>query len=72
MFPNEIALLMAVNEKEGLGVPQLTHVTDITGSYLRYICNSLSLRGYLEYNNPKGYLATRKGKKAISQAIHGN
>ena len=69
MFPNEIAILMAAKEKESVGIQQLTHVTDISGAYLRYICNSLSLRGYLELRKSQGYQATRKGKKAISEAL---
>ena len=69
MFPNEVAILMAVKENGGLGLQQLTRVTDIRGSYLRYICNSMYLDGYLEMKNPKGYQATRKGKKAIVAAL---
>ena len=69
MFPNEIAILRAVKKNNELGLQQLTHVTDISGAYLRYICNSLSLRGYLKSDNLKGYQATPKARKAISDAL---
>ena len=72
MLPNEVAILMAIKENEELGVQRLTHVTDIAGSFLRYICNSLCLRGYLECKNPKGYQARRKGKKTIFDALRVN
>ena len=70
MSPNEVAILRAVKENEEVGVRQLTRVTDITGSYLRYICNSLCLRGYLERKNPIGYQATWKGKRAVFEALY--
>jgi len=66
MFPSEVAILMAIGKGEELTTKQLTHVTDITGVYLRYLCNSLIKRGYLEWSNPKGYQITPKGKEAIS------
>ncbi len=67
--PNEVALLMATKEDGICHLRELAHVTDISGAYLRYICNSLSLRGYLEWSSSKGYQPTQKGKRVISQAI---
>jgi len=72
MFPNEVAILTAIKENGGLGLQQLTHVTDISGSCLRYVCNAMCLYGYLERKNTKEYQATRKGEKAIFEAILGN
>ena len=69
MFPNEVAILMAIKKNKELGLQQLSHVTDISGVYLRYICNSLSLRGYLKLSNAKAYRPTPKGKRAVSEAI---
>ena len=72
MFPNEVAILIAIRENEGLGLHQLTYVTDIRGSYLRYICNSMCQDGYLERTNSVGYKATWKGKEAIFETLHEN
>ena len=72
MFPNEVAILIAIKENETLGIHQLAHVTDIRGAYLRYVCNSMCLHGYLERKKPKGYQATREGEKAIFDALRGN
>ncbi len=69
MFPSEIAILIAIEEVEELTIEKLTHVTDITGVALRYLCNSLVRRGYLERNNLRGYRITFKGKEAISQTL---
>jgi len=69
MSPNEVVILMAINESDGLGVQQLIHTTDIAGPYLRYICNSMCRRGYLERKNPEGYQSTWEGKKAIFEAL---
>jgi DNA-binding IclR family transcriptional regulator len=65
MFPSEVAILMAIEEAEELTTRQLTHVTDVTGVHLRYLCNSLVRRGYLEPANSRGYRVTFKGKEAI-------
>ena len=39
MFPSEIAILVAIEEAEELTTKQLTHVTDVTGAALRYLCD---------------------------------
>ena len=72
MLPNEVAILKAIKENDGLDVQQLTHVTDIRGSYLRYICNSMCRDGYLLRKDPEGYQATHKGRRAIFQALYLN
>ena len=69
MFPSEIAILMAIEEAEELTTKQLTHVTDVTGVALRYLCNSLIRRGYLARNSSRGYRITARGKKAILEAL---
>ena len=53
MFPNDIAILMAIEEGEELTIKQLTYVTDVRGVALRYLCNALVSYGYLEQNNPR-------------------
>jgi predicted transcriptional regulator len=70
MFPSEIAVLISVEEAERLTLQQLTRVTDLTGTPLRYFCNSLVRRGYLEEHNSQGYQVTVKGKKAILEALN--
>jgi len=69
MLPNEIAILLAIEEAEKLSIQQLARVTDITGVALRYSCNSLIKRGYLEQNNSRGYRITFKGKEVILEAL---
>ena len=64
MFPNEVAILTAVRQNKELGLPGLTHVTDISGAYLRHICNSLSLRVLFKAGQLKrvyGYTEGQKG-----------
>ncbi|MFB0559444.1 MAG: MarR family transcriptional regulator [Dehalococcoidales bacterium] len=69
MFPSEIAILMAVKEARELTAKQLTYATDITGACLRYLCNSLARRGYLQHDNSRGFRITFKGNKAISGTL---
>ena len=68
MFPSEIAVLAAIEEAEELTPKQLTHVTDITGVQLRYLCDSLVRRGYLRQNDSKEYQITFKGRQAVLEA----
>ena len=65
MFPNEIAILMAVEEAGELTMQQLAHVTDVVGVSSRHLCNSLISRGYLIRTSARGYSNTFKGKKVI-------
>ncbi len=67
MFPSEIAILVAIEEAEELTIKQLTQVTDVTGAALRYLCDSLIRRGYLEQSSSRGYRITIKGKETSSE-----
>jgi len=65
MFPNEIAILRAVEEAGELTMQQLARVTDVVGVSFRHLCNSLISRGYLIRTSSRGYSNTFKGKKVI-------
>ncbi len=70
MFPNDIAILVAIEEAEELTIKQLTYVTDVRGVALRYLCNSLVRRGHLEQNDPRGYRITFRGKRVLLKTPH--
>ena len=67
MFPNEIVILMALEEAEVLTARQLNGATDVTGAAFRHMCNSLVRRGYLESNGSRGYRITAKGKETLNE-----
>lgn len=69
MSPNELAIIMAVRKNDAVGLKQLTHVTDIAGPPLHYICNSLCRDGYLKKKNQGEYQVTWEGVRAIIMTL---
>lgn len=69
MFPSEV-ILMTIEEANKPSIQQLAHVTDISGIYLRYLCDSLIRRCYLMKNDSREYRVTSRGEKAILVGPH--
>ncbi len=70
MFPNDIAILMTIEEAEELTIKQLISVTDVRGIALRYLCNLLVRYDHLEQNDSRGYCIAFRGRGVLLETIH--
>ena len=68
MLPNELAILMTINQKHTLDLEQLIHACNVVQENLP-LCSSLCQQGYLERKRLGGLQVTWKGKNAINKVL---
>lgn len=72
MFPNEMALLMAVAVSRNSGEKLINRPMDVIGEYIGYLYESLVSRGYLKGNRARGYQLTSTGKTTLLEFLREN